>query len=395
MIKHFKGLKIALLVVLMAALVLTVGCGDQSKQESEEKAGSENKETWKIGMNLALTGPIAAIDENIYEGAKVAVDNINKAGGVNGRLLELVVEDNQSDPTTAVTVARKIAQNKDIIATSGPSLTTFVLPTMPIYSENKVMNIGMGSGMGIIQPVNEWIFKFIMSDYKVGSRLVKFLAEEKKVKKVAILFQDDTSGNSATEDLKKRIADSGMEVAAVDKFAASSTDMRPQLLRINKSGAEAIIVWGSPEPASVIAKNIKEIGMKQIIAGSHGIAGTHFLTVAGSAAEGWYFYAVAAVAYKNLPSDNPYKDKIDKLAPQLKKPFDAFHGNGYDATYLLAEAIKQAGPNATRSSVRDAFENIKDIQMTLSIYDFGDHDGQKEESLIRFTVKDGEFWPDK
>lgn len=394
MLRHFKRLKIALLVAVMASLVFAVGCGGQSDDKPDSTA-TEKKEPWKIGMNMALTGPISAIDQYIYEGAKVAVDNINKEGGVHGRLLELVVEDNQSDPTTAVTVARKIAENKNIIATSGPSLTTYVLPTMPIYIENKVMNIAMGSGLGIIKPVNEWIFKFIMSDYKVGSRLVKFLAEEKKVKKVAILFQDDTSGNTASEDLKKRIADSGMELAAIDKFAASSTDMRPQLLRINKSGAEAVIVWGSPDPGAVIAKNIKEIGMKQIIVGSHGIAGTHFLEVAGPAAEGWSFYAVAAVAYKNLPSDNPYKAMIDKLAPQLSKPFDAFHGNGYDAVYLLAEAIKQAGPDATRDSVRKAFENLKDKQMLLSVYDFADHDGQKEESLIRFTVKDGAFWPDK
>ena len=101
-------------------------------------------------------------------------------------------------------------------------------------------------------------------------------------------------------------------------------------MKVNQSGAEAIVIWGSPAPASVIAKNIKELDLKQVICGSHGIAGTDFLKVAGPAADGWYFYAVAAVAYKNLPADNSYKKLIDVFAPKLSTPFDAFHGNGHD-----------------------------------------------------------------
>lgn len=410
--KLSRIIKVSLSMLLVAALALTAGCGtqtanqtqsstqaaDQSKAADQTKAADKaqaNKGSWKIGFNLALTGPVAATDAYIKEGAEVAVKDINAAGGIHGRPIEIVTEDNQTNPTTAVTTARKLAENKDIIAVLGPSFGTYVLPTVPIYEQEKITDIAFGSSMAIVEPIKKYVFKIPMSDYKVAGRLVSFLADERKVKKVAILHQDDTTGNIGRDEVVKSAKAHNLEIVATEKFATAGTDMRPQLMKINQSGAEALVVWGSPAPASVIAKNIKELGMKQIICGSHGIAGTDFLKVAGPAADGWYFYAVAAVAFKNLPSDNPYKQKIDGFAPKLKVPFDAFHGNGHDAIYLLAEAIKNAGPNATRDTVRDELEKIKDFQLLLSTYTFVTHDGQTEQSLIRFTVKDNQFWPDK
>ena len=404
--KSSKVLRILLTVLVLTAMLITsYGCGSQTPASNEtSKSGSqnttavENKEPWTIGFNLALTGSVAATDAYIKEGAEVAVKDINAAGGVLGRPLKIVAEDNQSNPTTTVTTARKLAENKDIVAILGPSFGTFVLPTIPIYQENKVPDVCFGSSLKIVEPINRYVFKIPMSDYKVAERLVTFLADERKLKKVAILHQDDTTGEIGRGEVDKRAKAHGMEVVATEKFAITATDMRPQLMKINTSGAEAIIIWGSPAPGSVIAKNIKELGLKQVICGSHGIAGTDFLKVAGTAAEGWYFYAVAAVAYKNLPADNQYKKLIDEFAPKLSTPFDAFHGNGHDAVYLIAEAIKNAGPNATRETVTDALEKIKDMPLLLSTYTFESHDGQTESSLIRFTVKtvDGktEFWPD-
>lgn len=406
--KVSKMFKVVIVMLVLVSLVMVTGCGAQNgtdsnsttKAQDQRSTTSKSTETqanttpWKIGMNLALTGAVAATDAYIKEGAEVAVKDINAAGGIHGRPLELVAEDNQTNPTTAVTTARKLAENKDIIAILGPSFGTYVLPTVPIYEEEKITDIAFGSSMAIVDPIKKYVFKIPMSDYKVATRLVSFLADERKVKKIAIFHQDDTTGNIGKEEVVKKAKEKGLEIVATEKFATTATDMRPQLMKINQSGAEALIVWGSPAPASVIAKNIKELGMKQIICGSHGIAGTDFLKVAGDAANGWYFYAVAAVAYKNLPADNPYKKAIDEFAPKLSKPFDAFHGNGHDAIYLLAEAIKNAGPNATRDTVRDELEKIKDLQLLLSTYSYETHDGQTEQSLIRFTVKNNEFYPD-
>ena len=400
MSKLSKIFKVALTILVMTAFIFTYGCGSTQTNETKASAAqtkateAEKKEPWKIGLNMALTGPVAATDAYIKEGAEIAVKDINAAGGVLGRPLELVAEDNQTNATTAVTTARKLAENKDIIAVLGPSFGTFVLPTVPVYEEEKVPAITFGSSLAIVEPIKKYVFKIPMSDYKVAERLVTFIADERKLKKIAILHQDDTTGNIGLDEVEKRAKAHGMEVVAVEKFATSGTDMRPQLMKINQSGAEALVVWGSPAPASVIAKNIKELGMKQLICGSHGIAGTDFLKVAGEAANGWYFYAVAAVAYKNLPADNPYKKKIDEFAPKLSTAFDAFHGNGHDAIYLLAEAIKNAGPDATRDTIVAELEKIKDLQLLLSTYTYETHDGQTEQSLIRFTVKNTEFWPD-
>lgn len=400
--KRITKLAACLLVIAMLGSMLA-GCGTKENgnstdvsttEQSTTAVTPEKKEPWKIGFNLALTGAIAATDAYIKEGAEVAVKDINDAGGIHGRLLEIVAEDNQSNPTTAVTTARKVAENKDIIAILGPSFGTFVLPTIPIYEEEKVVDICFGSSLAIVEPINKYVFKIPMSDYKVAERLVTFLADERKLKKVAILYQDDTSGDIGKGEVEKRAKTHGMEVVSIEKFATTATDMRPQLMKINQSGAEAIVIWGSPAPASVIAKNIKELGLKQVICGSHGIAGTDFLKVAGTAADGWYFYAVAAVAYKNLPADNQYKKLIDEFAPKLSTSFDAFHGNGHDAIKLIAEAIKNAGPEATRDTVRDELEKIKDFPLLLSTYSFETHDGQTESSLIRFTVRNNEFWPD-
>ncbi len=389
MIKRMNTLKL-ISFMLISIMILSTGCGTNPTAPV-----AQEKKPFKIGMNLALNGPVAALDQYTNEGANVAVKEINAAGGINGRLLELIVEDNQTNPTTAVTAAKKLAENKDIIAIVGPSLGTYVLPTIPIYEDNQVLDIAMGSSLTIVEPIKKWIFKIPASDYQIAEKHLTYLGDEKKLKNIAILYSDDTSGNAALKEIQARAPKHGLQVVATEKFATSDTDMRAQLLRLNQSKAEAIIVWGSAQPGSIIAKNMLEIGMKQIILGSHGIAGTQFLQLAGKAAEGWRFYAVKAVAYKNLDASDPVKQRIDKLAPQLKAPFDAFHANGYDSIYLIAEALKKAGPEATRSTLRDQFEKIKDFPLLLSNYVFADHDAHQESTAIRFIVKNGEFWPDK
>ncbi len=402
MIKRFGLFKVMLVILALLSAIFITGCQSQKSTETEEPAKSEEvtktepAKPWKLGSILALQGPIAAIDEFTRAGMEAAIKEINDAGGIHGRPVELVVEDDQANPTVAVSAARKLTEDEEIMGVIGPSFTTFSLATIPVFEEVEIPNMALGAGIQIIDPLKKWVFKVPLTDIIIAKQMFNFF-KEKGITKIAVLHQDDASGESGRANMEKLAKDYGIQIVATEKFSGTATDMRSQLLRIKRTDAKAVSLWAGAEPVAMIAKNRKELEMNQMFVSAHTGVGKHFLEVAGEAGEGMYFYANSVFAAEQLDANDHVKQLFDKLKPQVSKGIDGFLANGYDSVMMIAEAIKRAGPEATRSTIRDQLETIKDYPLLLGTFTYGpdDHDGLSEDSVIRIIVKDGSFWPDK
>jgi branched-chain amino acid transport system substrate-binding protein len=387
-------------ILVSVMMIITVGCQSKTApppagQTAVEKV--EEKGPWKIGFIAPLSGPVSSMANYTLEAIQIAVKQINDAGGIHGRPLEVIVEDDQTNPTMTIAAAKKLIERDNVIVLNGPLLTTFSLAAIPVVEEEKIANLTHGAGREIVEPTKKWVFKLPHTDTLIIRAQLEFLSKIKGAKNIAVFHQDDASGMSGGQQLQTLAGEYGIKVVAVEKFAAADTDMKPQLLRINRTNAEAVAIVGSAGAVGVIAKNAREVNVKIPMIGSHGAVSHKFINVAGNAAEGMYFIGPKSVAGTHLNDNDPFKKGYDKLMGDLKKEFDIFHGNGYDSIYLIAEALKIAGPDADRNKVRDAFESIKNFTLVNATYTFtsDNHDGPQADSLIPLVVKDGKFIPAK
>src|SRR5690349_1405521 len=215
----------------------------------------------KIGGLFAVTGPAAFLGEPERNTAQMVVDEINKAGGVKGRKLELIVYDTGGDATKAVQLATKLIKNDKVAAIIGPSTTGESMAVIPVAEKEQVPLISCSAGIKITDPVKKWVFKTAQNDTLAVARIYEQLQKQKQTR-VAILSVSDGFGSSGREQLKAQAARYGITIVSDDTYGPKDTDMTAQLTKIRGSQAQAIICWGTNPGPALIAKNIKQLGIK-------------------------------------------------------------------------------------------------------------------------------------
>ena len=172
--------------------------------------------------------------------------------------------------------------------------------------------------------------------------------------------------------------------------------MKPQLIRIRKTGAQAVICWGTNPGPAIVARNMRELGMKQKLIMSHGVASKRFIELAGEAAEGIILPAGKLIVAHELPDDDPQKalllSYIERYKARYGKEPSSFGGHAYDAFLLLTEALKKAG--ADRDRIREALENIRGLKGIHGVFNMSpkDHNGLSErEAFVLVEIRGGDF----
>ena len=178
----------------------------------------------KIGALFAVTGPAAFLGEPERNTAKMVVDEINKAGGVKGRKLELVTYDTAGDATKAVQLATKLIKDDNVVAIIGPSTTGETMAVIPVAEKYKVPLISCSAGSKITDPVKKWIFKTAQNDTLAVGRIYEQLQKQKH-NKVAILTVSDGFGASGREQLKAQASKYGITILSDDTYGPKDTDM--------------------------------------------------------------------------------------------------------------------------------------------------------------------------
>ena len=351
---------------------------------------SWSAEPIKIGGLFSVTGPPSFLGEPERNTANMMVDQINRAGGIKGRMLKLVVYDTQGDATKAVQAATRLIKDDRVSAIIGPSTTGETMAVIPIVERAGIPLISCAAGIKITDPVKKWVFKTAQNDSLAVERIYDYL-KKRNINKVAILTVSDGFGSSGREQLKLRVKDFGITIVSDEIYGPNDTDMTAQLVKIRGSKAQAIICWGTnPGPAKV-ARNARQLGLTIPLYMSHGVSSKKFIELAGDAAEGIMLPSGRVVVAQLLPKSDQQKKSLLAYVRDYKKHFkvegDHFGGHAWDAVMLLKDVLERGGD--TPGAIRNELENTRNFKGIGGVFNFSpqDHAGLTKDAFVLVTIK--------
>ncbi|HUH67263.1 MAG TPA: ABC transporter substrate-binding protein [Syntrophales bacterium] len=352
------------------------------------------QEPIKIGALFSVTGPPSFLGEPERNTANMVVDQINKAGGVKGKKIKLIVYDTQGDATKAVQAATRLIKEDRVAAIIGPSTTGETMAVIPVVEAAGIPLISCAAGIKITEPVKKWVFKTAQNDSLAVERIYDNL-RKRNIADVAILTVSDGFGASGREQLKLRAKDFGIRIVADEIYGPNDTDMTAQLVKIRGSKAKAIICWGTnPGPAKV-ARNAKQLALNIPLYMSHGVSSKKFIELAGDAADGIILPSGRVIVANMLPKSDPQKKSllayVNGYKSQFKTEGDHFGGHAWDAVMLLKGAIERAGDQP--AAIRSELEKTRSFKGIGGIFNFSpqDHAGLTKDAFVLVTIKNKEW----
>lgn len=352
----------------------------------------------RIGTILSVSGPAAFLGQDMKDGAQLAVDEINAAGGIDGRKIEWIFYDAQSQTQQAITEARRLLSNDGVaIIVGGGNMSGIALAIAPMAEAAKIPFVSTEGASAIVNPVadHHWSFKSTVDDYLVLQRAADYF-DKKGLRKIALLADTSGFGQGAAEQLKIVAKERDLD-AIYESFTPSDTDLIPQLGRIRDAGAQAIICWTVTPAGVVFLKQAQQLGLdeKLPLIHSYGFVTGKYMELAGSAAAKLLLLSQKFVVGDQLPDADPVKPKIAVLTDRFKQRFNRvpnqFVAQTYDALYLAKIALQQGGSD--REKVRAALENIRDYRCASGIFSFSPehHSGLAKNNIVLINWANGRF----
>ena len=382
-----RGWLVVVMVTLVAVSLAAAGCGTKSVDTS--------KETFKIGAVLSLSGPAAPLGQPEQRSLMMLEEQLNAGEGVDGHKVEFVIEDDESQPEKAKAAITKLINQDKVPAVIGSSTTGATLAMAPVAESSKVPLVCCAAGTKITDPVMKFVFRTPPTDSMAITKVLEYLQKTAKVKKIALLHDQNAFGTGGADELQQDCDDYGIEIVSRESYGSTDTDMTAQLTKIKETPAEAIVVWGTnPGPAS-IAKNMQQLGMNIPYVGSHGIANMKFIELAGDAADGVVFPAGRMLLPESIEEGSEWRTAVDDFITEYKNKFqvepDTFAGHGYDAGLIITDAMKEAGNDPLK--LRDQIEMTKGLAGIGGVFTYSptDHDGLNVSDLIMIRIENGKW----
>jgi branched-chain amino acid transport system substrate-binding protein len=338
------------LVLMLAGLALSFVAG-----------GAAAQDTIKIGVTQPLTGAFAASGNYVAQGAKIAEEEINKAGGVLGKKLQVIIEDNKSNPTEAVATAEKLINSDKVPVLMGAWSSTLTLAVMPKLEEYKVpMLVETSSSGKITTSGNPYIFRISPTSEMEAKAFVP-LFKTMGIKKADFLATNNDFGLGASKEFSGAARQSGVEVGVMETMDPKATDFSAQLAKIKASGGDTLFVTTAVEQITLILKQAKDQQLSQRIITTGGSnSPDQLIAQAGDAANGsyhlvfftpWFPEAVKnpEIAKKFVALWNEKKHNVGGLTEGFR---------GWDGVNVIAEAIKAAG-KAEPAAIKQALWDVK------------------------------------
>uniref|UniRef100_UPI00403A74B1 ABC transporter substrate-binding protein n=1 Tax=Variovorax sp. BK018 TaxID=3450241 RepID=UPI00403A74B1 len=307
-----------------------------------------------IGVSLPQTGPKALVGRNFKQGVELAVAEINAAGGVLGKPLEVVFEDDQGDnPNGAINAVNKLMQVSKVPVMIGPHYSVTQMATQKTYCNGKVVSLTGGTSVAITHSGCNYVIRTRSDDDVQAKALIAYAQKELKAgEKTAIFYANDDFGKSGQARVVAQMASLGLKPVAVESHNPSDKDYSAQLAKLQKAGAELVILWAHDTDAALILRQAKQFGLPFKFAGAV-LSEEAFLKLAGSAAEG----SMSASYF--VPTDpNPAVQAfVKKYEAKYRMAPDVWSATYYDATILAARAINEArSPDVEK--IREAFSGV-------------------------------------
>jgi len=357
----------------------------------------------KIGAFFSLSGPAAAIGTPTKLVTQMVVEKINKEGGINGRPIELILGDTESEPTKAVMVAKKFINVDKVAAIIGPDRTDLGMAVKKLVEEAGIPTFMCVGGDPVIMgggPLGtfKWVFKSPQRSSTAVEKLYEHL-QKANLKKIALITASDGFGKDGKGWLDKLAPKYGLSVVADESFNPKDTDMTAQLTKIAAANPDAIVCWTIGPAGAIVAKNVSQLNIKAPLFQCHGLPDPKYIELAGPASNGNMMPSTKLMAWESLPDSDPQKavikdfvhlyNDVNKFDKQF--PINTHSGYAWDAIYIVANAMKKAGTDPAK--LRDAIEQTKGYVGVSGTYNLTseDHNGLGTDSMILVRIKDGKW----
>jgi branched-chain amino acid transport system substrate-binding protein len=358
-------------------------------------AAPQGGEPIKIGAIFAVTGPAAFLGAPEDRTVRMLVDDINKRGGIIGRQVQLIVKDSMYDSAKAISFAKQLIDEENVVAIIGPTGSGESMAIKDICEKAGMPLISCAAAETIVDPVAKHVFSTPQrSDYIAES--IYIMMNKLGISRIGLIASNTGFGNAGKSESEKLAAKYGITIAISESYDSNATDLTALLTKVNAAGVQAVENWSIEPAQAIVAKNMRQLKMSQQLFQSHGFGNIKFVEAAGEAAEGIIFPCGRLLVAAELPDSNPQKDLLVKYASDYKALYkedaSTFGGHAYDALTILRAAIESAKSTDPEKIVQ-AIEGLKNFSGTGGVFSFSsaDHNGLQMDAIVMVTVKKGKF----
>ena len=363
--------------LVCALLAFSVRCGGEKAPQAQ---------AIEIGFFGALTGPEATFALSGRKGSRLAIDEINRAGGVLGKRLELLVEDDHNDPSEAASAVSKLITRNHVVALIGENASSRSLAAAPIAQSYQVPMVSPSSTNVEVTKKGDYIFRVCFIDPNQGKALALFARRHLKAATAAVLVdaKSDYSVGLA-QAFGEHFTKEGGRIVAVVKYAEGDSDFSAQLTSIRPEQPDVLFIPGYYTDAGLIARQAKALGIAATLLGADGWDSPKLAEIGGTAVEGSYFS-------NHYSLDDP-SPSVQKFVSAYKKTYgvdpDSIAALSYDAARLIADAVRRAGSTEGKR-VRDALAATNGFTGVTGVITM-DADRNPEKLPVILRVEGGRF----
>jgi len=357
----------------------------------------------KIGLSGPFTGGSSSMGVSMRDGVKLAVGEINAAGGVMGRKLEVVERDDEAKNELGVQIAQELINKENVVATVGFINTGVALAAQRFYQEAEIPvfnNVATGSVVtkqfATADFKANYIFRNAANDTIQSAMIAEEAIKRQGFKKPAILADATNYGQLGKTDLTNALAKMSITPVATEKFNVGDTDMTAQLLRAKEAGADVVLTYAIGPELAQIANGMAKLGWKVPMIGSWTLSMASFIDTAGPNGDG-AMMPQTFIQQPTTPKRKSFIDAYQKAYNIDRIPSPVSAAQGYDSIYLLAAAITQAKSTEGRA-IREALENLgTKVEGVVTTYDHpftaADHEAISDNIPVFGLVKGGRVGP--
>lgn len=375
-------------VFLFGSVLLLGACSaapESNSDSSGEGGNAQEGDTIKIGTNLELSGAVAAYGNAEKQGIDLAVEEINAAGGVLGKEIELIQKDNKSDNNEAGTVAANLATNSKVVAMIGPATSGATKSALPSATKAQVPVITPSGTDDSITVANDQVqtyaFRSCFQDSFQGKILAKYANETMAAEKAVIL--GDNSSDYATGLTKAFKGEYAGEIVMEENFTAGDKDFQALLTKIKDADFDVLFVPGYYAEDGLIIKQAREMGITQPIIGADGFGDANLTKIAG--AENVHDVYYTAHFSANAPATDKVEPFIEAFEAEYNEEPSQFAALAYDAVYMLKQAIEEQGA-ADSNAIAEGLANLEDFSgVTGEIAMDENHNPEKSAVVLGLT----------
>ncbi len=377
-----RNLRFALFAALIAAvgiLAVPAAPADHGIQDNEIL----------IGQCAALTGPAKGLGTGMNIGLKAAFDEANAKGGIHGRQIRFLADDDGYEPDKCVDCTGKMIEDKGVFALAGYVGTPTAKVAAPMVEEYKIPLVGLFTGAMLLRdPVQRYVINIRASYDDEAEALVEHLTKSRAFQKIAVFYQNDSFGFSVLSGVEKALTRRKLALVAKGSFERNTLDVKGGLAAVMAGTPDAVVIVGPYQPSATFVRAAREAGLKAQFATISFVGTESLIAELGTAAEGMLIsQVVPSPTDGTLALSRDYQNALKKSAPAASPSYVSLEG--YVGGRVLVAALDLAGKDLSREKLIDAFQGMSHLDLGGMVFSFSPTNHQGSNTVYVTTVKDG------